>query len=330
MYVSDSLRTVVPFMVVVPRTAGDLDCPDPSATIDVPTSTGRAPRQRIETLDPGRRVDGFDPKEDERMTLAQIRQKYDAWTRSKHEQWVKAWAFADAVLEYAEEKPRGYADEIATATGLTRKYISEIRMTAAAYSGSSRNNRNPNTSFRAHMEWVSKGRGGEPIPDGTRLRDVSPGTDDAVVERMVRERPEVVARALTKEPTVAASITEHLTEELPQARAAAARGTQKNLDRREAEGRRKEREVVGDETIDDLEYSQALRDGEMDLIKARGWLISFLRRTTEEIEDSPDSWKESCYRWLDEIEGSTAMARAYLDGGDIDDGLRKLLAEEGR
>ena len=62
--------------------------------------------------------------------------------------------------------------------------------------------------------------------------------EERAVERVARERPEVIAKALTKTPEAAAVVTEHVTEELPEARAAADRGSEKNRVKREREGKR--------------------------------------------------------------------------------------------
>ena len=131
------------------------------------------------------------------MTKKQIGQKYRAWKAAKDEAWKAAWAFADAVAEYAAEKPRGYAQEIAAETGLDADYIGQIKRTAAAYPVSRPDSRNPAASFRAHMEFARSGRGGEWVPDGTTLRDVAV-PEKSVAKQLAELPPEKAAVVISE------------------------------------------------------------------------------------------------------------------------------------
>jgi hypothetical protein len=90
------------------------------------------------------------------------------------------------------------------------------------------------------------------------------------------------------------------------------------------------REELGDETVDDLEFTEKLRTTEYLLISARGNLRGFVKNAGElGIDNVPSSWRESCLDWIEDLEGHFGMAKALLAGDDIDwTAFEEMLAKE--
>jgi len=89
---------------------------------------------------------------------------------------------------------------------------------------------------------------------------------------------------------------------------------------REVESKRKEREHLGDELVDDLELKEELQTTEYLLIKARGELRGFVKQVNEiGFENTPDAWRASCLDWIEDLTGHLSMARTLLTDGTIID-----------
>jgi hypothetical protein len=122
---------------------------------------------------------------------------------------------------------------------------------------------------------------------------------------VLRETPEIVAQLSPDEQR-------RLATELDNASA-------KRQKEREQVAKSKEREAIGDETVDDLELREELQSTEYLLITARGNLRGFVKRTGEiGVENAPDAWRESCLDWIEDLKGHLGMAEALLAGGNID------------
>ena len=125
------------------------------------------------------------------------------------------------------------------------------------------------------------------------------------VKRVLRETPEIVEelepdeqRKVAKALDTAAAKREH---------------------KRKQEAKAKEREHLGDETVDDLELKEQLQSTEYLLISARGSLRGFVRQTGEiGTENTPEEWRESCLEWIEDLRGHLGMAEALLAGDSID------------
>lgn len=100
---------------------------------------------------------------------------------------------------------------------------------------------------------------------------------------------------------------------------------------RKQAAKKKEREHLGDETVDGLEAREELQSTEYLLIKARGNLRGFVKHLGEiGLDNTPEGWRASCLDWIEDLEGHLGMARVLLAGDDIDwAAFDELLAKEG-
>lgn len=88
---------------------------------------------------------------------------------------------------------------------------------------------------------------------------------------------------------------------------------------REQAAKAKEREALGDETVDDLEFKEELQSTEYLLVTARGNVRGFVRRAGElGVDNTPAAWRESCRAWVEDLKGHLGMAEALLAGDNID------------
>jgi hypothetical protein len=135
-------------------------------------------------------------------------------------------------------------------------------------------------------------------------------------------------RARTKR-TLAKSDPEQIAEQIlndPEIRLNVGKALDLHYKEREQKAKQREREVLGDETVDDLELKQRLTDAEMLLIKARGNLRGFVKDMTAIGDDVPDAWRTSCLDWIADLEGHLGMSKALLEGGTLsEDDLQALL-----
>jgi hypothetical protein len=133
---------------------------------------------------------------------------------------------------------------------------------------------------------------------------------------VLREKPEIVAE-LT--PAEQRTVARKLDEEAA-----------KRQKTREQSAKQKERDHLGDETVDDLELREELQSTEYLLITARGNLRGFVKHVGElGIENTPENWRQSCLDWVDDLEGHLGMAKALLAGDNIDwAAFDELLAKE--
>lgn len=123
-------------------------------------------------------------------------------------------------------------------------------------------------------------------------------------KRVLRAQPDIVTQLDPAEQRrVAAALDE-----------AAAR---REHDRKQ-ESRAKERDHLGDETVDDLERKEQLQTTEYLLIKARGNLRGFVKQLGELGDDVPQAWRDGCLDWVDDLEGHLSMAKTLLKGDNID------------
>ncbi len=91
----------------------------------------------------------------------------------------------------------------------------------------------------------------------------------------------------------------------------------------------KEREHLGDDTVDGLALKEELQSTEYLLIKARGNIRGFVQHLGELGQDVPGAWRESCLDWVNDLEGHLGMAKALLDGDEIDWSRFEELLEKG-
>lgn len=99
--------------------------------------------------------------------------------------------------------------------------------------------------------------------------------------------------------------------------------------KREQAARDKEREHLGDETVDGLALKEELQSTEYLLIKARGNIRGFVQHLGELGQDVPGAWRESCLDWVNDLEGHLGMAKALLAGDEIDWSRFEELLEKG-
>jgi hypothetical protein len=127
----------------------------------------------------------------------------------------------------------------------------------------------------------------------------------SAARKVLRETPEIVSQLSPDEQR-------RIATELDNASA-------KRQKDREQVAKTKERDALGDETVDDLELREELQSAEYLLITARGNLRGFVKRTGEiGIENAPDAWRESCLDWIGDLQGHLGMAKALLAGDNID------------
>jgi hypothetical protein len=128
-------------------------------------------------------------------------------------------------------------------------------------------------------------------------------TDQA--KQVLRSTPEVVAKL---DPAEQRELIKVLDRE-----------SVKRQKERERISDEKFREVMGEETADDLELAQALKDTEWYLVKGHQDSQSFLKAANRlGVENTPDRWRESCLSWIEAIENDLGMAKALLQGDDVD------------
>jgi hypothetical protein len=101
---------------------------------------------------------------------------------------------------------------------------------------------------------------------------------------------------------------------------------------REQTSRDKEREILGDETVDNLNYRQALEHLTGLLLSAHGSVEGFVRRVRidgTDIDGAPESWKNYSLELVDEVEADLGMVRLLIEGGTVtDDDITELLSRE--
>lgn len=156
---------------------------------------------------------------------------------------------------------------------------------------------------------------------GVRSDATPEATEGRAIERVLRERPEVIAEKIKTAPEKSQKIVEQASYESSIAR----------HERKRRAADEKFREEVGGEVADGLELTELAHKQKGMLVDARSELRGFNRFTTPElIEYAGDTWTEQCLDWLAEIESETKMARALLAGEVTDDALAAFLSDEGR
>jgi transcriptional regulator with XRE-family HTH domain len=182
--------------------------------------------------------------------------------------------------------------EIARATGIPQQTVSDW--------------------LRAFDEATDLGRPSRLTPDSHKIR-----SDRAVARRVIAEDPEFLASLTPEAQRKAAVILD--TE------------SAKRQNERERLSKQKEREHLGDDVVDGLDAREQLDSTAYLLIKARGNLRGFVKQLGEiGLDNTSESWRESCLDWIDDLTGHLGMARALLAGDDIDwTAFEDLLAKEG-
>jgi hypothetical protein len=135
-------------------------------------------------------------------------------------------------------------------------------------------------------------------------------------KQALREKPEIVAQ-LT--PAEQRALARTLDQE-----------SAKRQKARKESSKQKEREHLGDETVDDLAFAESLKSTEYLLIKARGNIAGFVRDAQElGVDSAPESWRESCLVWITDLKATLGMAEGLLSGEEIDDAaINEWLAKD--
>lgn len=146
--------------------------------------------------------------------------------------------------------------------------------------------------------------------------------EERAVERVARERPEIIARVVEATPGAARAIASHAPARLSVSKAA-----DDHYEQIEKQSREKFVESVGQDVADGLEAEQRLRDAETKLFEARRALRDMLALLHEsDVENLRDSWREDFLKTLDDLAMRVDVARSLL-GGTLDADLEQFLAE---
>lgn len=146
--------------------------------------------------------------------------------------------------------------------------------------------------------------------------------EDRAVERVARERPEVIARVVESQPKAAQAIASHAPARLSVTRAA-----DDHYERIGKQSQEKFSEAVGQDVVDGLDAEQKIRDAEAKLFEARRALRDMLALLHEsDIDSLRDSWREDFLKTLDDLSMRVDVARSLL-GGTLTADLDRFLAE---
>lgn len=211
------------------------------------------------------------------------------------------WAAAERMWK-ANEEEGATQREIAQAVGLSKDTVSRyVRIQHKRIAGDT----------RAFAELYYEIQGHTPTD-----------REDQAVERVLRERPHVVAEKIAAQPQAAKAIAGH-----KPARMALSRATDEHYADVKAESDAKFAEAVGQDVADGLAEEQRLRDAEGKVFEARRALRDALALLNEaDLDAMRDSWREDFLKTLDDLAMRVDVARSLLSG-TLEADLDRFLAE---